>query len=109
MKLWLDDKRGAPEGWVRVWSYSQCIRILTLNPHKIDAISFDYDLGDDKTGYDVACWIEEKAATGTFLRIKWDIHSANPVGRENIERAMRSAERFWEIAEAEENGGPYFT
>jgi len=27
----------------------------------------------------------------------WEIHSANPVGRKNIEQAMKSAERFWNM------------
>lgn len=59
-------------------------------------ISFDHDLGDFAgTGYEVAKAVEYWAFHKVISSITWEIHSANPVGRKNIEQAMRSAERFW--------------
>lgn len=96
MKLYLDDVRPTPEGFeIRVYTALEAIR--RLRDGGVTFISFDHDLGPEEngTGYTVACWIEEQAAQGKLGRIGWAIHSANPVGRRNIEAAMQSAERFW--------------
>ena len=72
---------------------------------KFPRISFDHDLGkpymnvQEVTGYDVAKVIEGLAHMNVMARIKWGVHSANPVGRKNIELAMVSAERFWDCNE----------
>jgi len=47
------------------------------------------------TGYEVARLIEEGAVHGTIPELEWRVPSANPVGRENIEAAMKNAERYW--------------
>lgn len=57
-------------------------------------ISFDHDLGTELTGYDVAMLIEELVFMGDIRCPEWDIHSANPVGRERIRMAMLGAEAF---------------
>lgn len=47
-------------------------------------IDFDYDLGEEKTGYDIAKWcIEHGWTTGKFR-----IHSMNPVGILNIRQLL---------------------
>lgn len=96
MRLWLDDVRPMPEGF----DY-HCLTakdaIYCVEKCAVYSISFDHDLGEPEngTGYDVAKAIEAGAANGTIPRMTWAIHSANPVGRKNIEAAMKSAERFW--------------
>lgn len=92
-KLWLDDVRDCPPGFLLARTAYVAIQILKKVP--ITFISFDHDLGEGETGYNVACFIEEGAYNGTIKRMEWAVHSANPVGRANIERAMRSAERAW--------------
>lgn len=94
MRMWLDDVRTAPEGWVWVKTYQQAITCLEGN--NVVQVSLDHDLGEEKTGYNVAQWIEERAASGNMGKILWSVHSANTVGRKRIEAAMRSAESFWE-------------
>jgi hypothetical protein len=52
-------------------------------------ISFDHDLGDEvPTGYDFAKWLTEMDmdADGKFIPVdfSYNIHSANPVGVQNI-------------------------
>jgi hypothetical protein len=94
MRVWLDDVREMPKGF-DVWA-KDTRRIITLiRWGDVDYISFDHDLGEKLTGYDVAKFIEQMAYDGFINPIQWDVHSANPVGRKNIEMAMESACRFW--------------
>ena len=95
MKLWLDDIRTAPEGWVWVKTYQQAIRCLRGG--EVDEISFDYDLGYKMTGCDVAKWIDDKVRTDGFRMPEWKIHAENKVGRDKIEKVMRSAWRSWGV------------
>lgn len=97
---WLDDMRPAPEGWIWIHDAHEAIRLLALHMstgqsgHTV--WSFDHDLGDEGslTGYDVACWIEEMAVTDpTYDPPRILIHTANPVGRENIRRCAESVKR----------------
>lgn len=95
MRLWLDDLRPAPEGWRHVQTAEQAIACLLQGA--VREISLDHDLGEPSagTGYDVACAVERLAAEGVLPRLRWSIHSANPVGRAKMEAALRGAERFW--------------
>lgn len=94
MKMWLDDTRPMPDGY-DFWAKTGEEAIHALKVFCVDKISFDHDLGDGKTGYDVACYIELLAAIGNFYPMPWEIHSANPVGRRRINQAMKNAEKFW--------------
>jgi len=98
MRIWLDDERPAPAGWVHLKTAGAAIDHLETG--LVTAISLDHDLGPPEagTGYDVALWIETAAATGKCRRLVWAIHSANPVGIRRMEMAMRSADRFWNQA-----------
>jgi len=104
-RLWLDDVRPQPDAsWT--WERTAPEAIELLSGHPIEEVSLDHDLGDEPdvgTGYDVACWIEREAFTGRLGRIAWTVHSANPVGRERMTAALRSAERFWRQAEVEDD------
>lgn len=77
MKVYLDDERPTPEGWLRVYWPEEAIALLKQG--KVTEISLDHDLGDDShgTGYDVVLWIEEAVATRGFLPPKMKVHSAN--------------------------------
>ena len=48
------------------------------------------------TGYDVAKFIEEGVFKGVLDPIDYAIHSANPVGANNIDNAMKSAFKLFE-------------
>ena len=93
MRLWLDDAREAPDGWTWAQTYDKAVAALAVGT--VEIISFDHDLGEKKTGYDVAKWIEQAAWEGRITRLGWDIHTANSPGRKNITLAMESAERAW--------------
>ncbi len=97
MKIWLDDVREIPaglDGWVWMTTGEEAVEALKIGGVK--QISFDHDLGEGMSGYDVAKIIEKMAFYDNIEPIVWHIHSANTVGRKNIEMAMLSAERFWE-------------
>ena len=94
IKLWLDDIRNPPdELWTWVKTYDEALEYITKNV--VSEISFDHDLGTKLTGYSVAKAIEHYAYYDMVQQMVWSIHSANPVGRKNIEQAMKSADRFW--------------
>jgi hypothetical protein len=95
VRVWLDDVRPAPEGWTRATTAHEAIALLEAGG--IVEISLDHDLGDEATcgtGYDVACWVEERVATEGFEPPAIRIHSANVVGRERMQRAIESIERL---------------
>jgi hypothetical protein len=90
MKLFLDDERNPPEGWIHVRSPKDAIDILKTG--SVGEISLDHDLGDDAggTGYDVILWIEEAVVTQHFVPPKIVVHSANPSARQKMEAGIRS-------------------
>ena len=87
LKIWLDDVRPAPEGYLHAWNYESAIYLiehLSCLENDIELISFDHDLGENKSGYDVAKYIVENN-----IQINgYKVHSANPVGRFNIEQLL---------------------
>lgn len=102
MKIWLDDlcndkdtDRFTPEGFIGCQTALQACRLIKTG--QVTYISFDHDLGNDQgfDGYLVARYIEKLAYFDKIPKLRYDIHSSNPVGRDNIVRAMASAERYW--------------
>lgn len=95
LKIWLDDVREPPDNsWTWVKNAGEATEKIASS--KVTHISFDHDLGDFiATGYDVAKTIEYWSFIHSISRIKWFVHSANPVGRRNIEMAMRNADKHW--------------
>jgi hypothetical protein len=95
MKVWVDDVRPKPDDY-DVWLKDADVAIRTLRTCLVTHLSLDHDLGDDsKTGYDVAKFIEEAAYKKILAPLEVVVHSANPVGRRNIERAIERARGFW--------------
>lgn len=86
MKLWIDDVRPAPEGYV----WSTCVnnakfRIIAAEKVKnqIEIIDIDHDAGDEaKYGGDYIKLLDWLEATGRNYPIR--IHSMNPVGVANM-------------------------
>lgn len=106
--LYLDDVRTPVDPtWQVVRSYEQFVNHIEYNGlENYQCISFDHDLGEEamreyfrnakpngkidydnineKTGMDCARWVVNQALrTGIFLPVTY-VHSANPVGAENI-------------------------
>lgn len=107
MKLWVDDVRSAPEGYVWIKSVNQAKETITSALAKfrnsceagmpnesliIDIISLDHDAGDyaeDGGDYikllDWLEWLHD--GKGTY--IKFHIHSMNPVGVARIRQIIK--------------------
>ena len=88
MKLWIDDVRPAPYGYVWVISINDAI--LQIEMHEQNnvpfvLISLDHDAGDygSPDYIKLLDWLEE---TGRNYPIH--IHSINPVGVENMRRII---------------------
>ena len=72
-----------------VRTYDEAIKYIDNN---YDIISLDHDLGENKTGYDIAKWI----ISSGYSNIQFKIHSMNPVGVKNI-REILNHYRYDEI------------
>lgn len=85
MKVFLDDERATPEGWIRVFWPEEAIALLETG--EVSVISLDHDLGNDErgTGYDVILWIEEAVAIHNFIPPNIIVHSANSSARAKME------------------------
>jgi hypothetical protein len=94
VKLYLDDERLAPAGWVQVRWPSEVIELLPNGG--VTDISLDHDLGDDDrgTGYDVILWIEEAMATRGFSPSRTAVHSANSSASKKMELGIESIQRL---------------
>lgn len=97
--VFVDDVREPPdELWVIARNYTSALLLLRTGLVKV--ISLDHDLGLNKygaetlTGYDIAKWIEGEVYHGNLIAPEIQVHSANPVGRKNIEAAIVSIKRF---------------
>jgi hypothetical protein len=94
MKIWLDDIRTPPDkSWTWIKTSQECLEVIGREQGEITEISFDHDLGEESldTGYAVAKQIERWVHNATLSGpLKLGVHSANPVGRKNIEAAITS-------------------
>lgn len=99
MKLWVDDVREAPDdSWHVVRTYQDAIDFVVEHKFNIKFISFDHDLGllSITDGYELV-----KDLTGIDQEEPWmceefdfAVHSANPIGAENIRVWMGNYLRF---------------
>ena len=92
--------------WDIVRDYNEFVKWITENGLP-DYVSFDHDLADiqydgkgkmsfsykEHTGMDCAKWLVEYCADNELKLPKYQVHSANPVGRENIEAYLRNASK----------------
>jgi hypothetical protein len=95
--LWLDDVRPAPDAtWRHATTAQEAIDWLQRSFFNV--VSLDHDLGPPEagTGYDVLVWLERAIAEGDWRTEvpELRIHSANPVGRANMTRAIESIQRL---------------
>ena len=93
MQLYLDDLRPTPEGFDRVYSYEEFVAYLERKGLP-DFISFDHDLGEDLSGYDCAKYLVAYCLEHQRSLPDYQVHSQNPVGRENIERLLDNFKSF---------------
>lgn len=85
MRLLIDDKRDMPDGII-ARDFESGKKMLALGG--FDVLYLDHDLGEINTGYDIINWASEYA--DEILPPKIVVVSSNPVGLENIGRALVS-------------------
>ena len=96
--LWLDDERDMHKKYnFKVETFEDAVEILAT--FEVRSVSLDHDLGTEKNGYDLACWIERETANG-LPRLEWNVHSANPVGSKRITQALEMADRYWDAVDS---------
>lgn len=114
MKIWLDDERKPPKGWLWAHDLNELSDIVAAVMHLhysldklgidvedkyfIDVMSFDHDLGCFESGvpkpdgYDcikfMTCWPMNKVYPREV-----QVHSMNPVGADNIRSYDKSYRR----------------
>ncbi len=99
MKMYLDDEREPKNSYdVIVRSFEEAVSFVENNGIP-NFISFDHDLGSDnmgnilKDGYDFAKWLVDMDIENIHKfpeDFTFNIHSANPVGRNNINSILNN-------------------
>lgn len=91
IKIWVDDVRPAPFGYMNAYTTNIAINIIKLaveNEIDIEILDIDHDAGE--WAYDggdyikILDWMERNQ-----ISIPIRIHSMNPVGIENMRRIIR--------------------
>lgn len=92
--LWLDDQladpnaidRHTPRGFIGAASTAEAIA-LVISLGVPDYMSLDHDLSQEDRSMDFLKWL---SSNYTDSPPKYDVHSANPIGRDNIISFMES-------------------
>ena len=88
-KIYLDDLRVIPEGFIGLRSFEEFVSHITNNGLP-DFISFDHDLGLQESGYDCAKWLVNHCLDHKVKLPDFAVHSQNPVGKKNIESLLNN-------------------
>ncbi|WEM33193.1 hypothetical protein EJP02_132 [Escherichia phage EJP2] len=103
-KMFIDDLRDAEkhypnEGFIVTRTYNEAVQYV--QEHGLPSfVSFDHDLGDtdstdEKTGYSFAKFLIEYMIDNDLREpFEYFIHSANPVGAENIKQYLQNGFNF---------------
>ncbi len=96
MRVYLDDERKAPVGWLLVKNAEGCIDLLKAG--NVEALSLDHDLAPEHyassgymgpshepTGHSVVLWMAEHDVWPAHVIV----HTMNPVGRDNMLATIR--------------------
>lgn len=94
VKIWVDDIRPVPNGYEGTKSVDETIALIEeieSEGGEIELLDLDHDLGDyARFGGDAIKILDYLVERETYYPIA--IHTANPVGRANMERMV---ERYW--------------
>lgn len=101
MKLWIDDCRPAPDGYVWLKSTNEALRFIVAHYNDIEEISFDHDAGEyvrDGGDYiEILDELERLSYSSRWSYVpkhlceksKFHLHTANPVGAANMRRIIQ--------------------
>jgi hypothetical protein len=106
MKIFLDDDpvrdSWVDDTWTIVRTPEDALTLIMRHYGEVEVVSLDHDLGYfiadvELTGYDVVKTIERLVFLGELRPQglpRFEIHSANSVGRKNMQAAIDSIERM---------------
>lgn len=96
MKVFMDDARTTPEGWVRTYNIEETKNLLSTR--LVTHLSLDNDLGslDPKTeGFNVLNWLDELVDSDpTFPIPEIKVHSSNAGRAQSMRLAVGRLERI---------------
>ena len=90
MKIWVDDVREAPEGYVHIRTANCAKKYIRMHPNDIEEVSLDHDAGmfAGEGGDYIEILKELERLTHVhkmdFSNISFRLHSANSVGVQNM-------------------------
>lgn len=92
IKIYVDDLRDCPDGYIVARTMGQAIHYLENN--EVSILTLDHDLGEDEngilpSGYDLVKYICENGLRADKIYI----HTDNPVGRDNMYQTLLGAQR----------------
>lgn len=103
MKIWVDDVRIAPDGYIWCKSTNEALCLIVGNINDIELLDLDHDMGDTFGGDTIIILkeLERKSHRDNNFKtavekILFRLHSANPVGVENM-RAILKANNWKEV------------
>lgn len=90
VKLYMDDLRPCPEGWILARDGKEMLKLMKEHNNNISCISLDHDLGHPTNdGY----WVVKGIIELGYHADKVYLHTANPLGRENMYKYLECAIR----------------
>ena len=96
MKVYLDDERNTPEGWVRTYTVQETIDLLRNN--EVTHLSLDNDLGSldsAEEGFRVLDWLEEQVFVYNKKVPEYiAVHSANAARAMYMNRVIERLKRI---------------
>jgi len=96
LKVYLDDDRSAPEGWIRAYWPDEVIRLLETGT--VTHLDLDYYLNDNKrgTGGTVLLAIEKMINEGKLVALpEIKSHTSSARMREQMDLAIRGLQMVW--------------
>lgn len=89
VKIWLDDERRSPSGFMHFHSVNEVIDFISTSGYAAFYLDLDHDLGeyasDGGDAINLIYWLIENGYNeNAFYTFKFNLHTMNPVGRENM-------------------------
>lgn len=99
IKIWLDVNPAPSKEYIHLnYASTAIVQLITGN---VELIDFGYKLCKDilrvNSADFVAYWILEEAKSGRLARLKWKIHTDDPIARNKIQEIMEEADKVWNL------------
>lgn len=89
IKIWLDDERKAPSGFIHLHSVNEVIDFILTSGYASFYLDLDHDLGvyntDGGDAIKLINWLLQNGYhDNTFYKFRFHLHTANSVGYANM-------------------------